>query len=69
MTRGARYYDGRQLLLSGRHIGLDARAEASAEAARLRKRGYWARIVRVSQYNYAVFSLLNERPDDPGASS
>jgi len=66
---GARYYDCRQLLLSDRCTGLDARAEAVASADRLRKRGYWARIVKVSQYNYAVYSLLNERPnEDPCAS-
>jgi hypothetical protein len=57
---GARYYDGRQLLLSGRFTGLDARSEASAEAASLRKRGYWARIVKVSRFNYTLFCLLNE---------
>ena len=57
---GARYYDGRLLLLSGRFTGLDARSGASSEAASLRKHGYWARIVKVSRFNYAVFSLLNE---------
>jgi hypothetical protein len=57
---GARYYDGRQLLLSGRFTGLDARREAADEAARLRARGCWARIVKVGQYNYTVFSLMNE---------
>jgi len=59
--RGARYYEGRELLLSGRHVGLDAREKASAEAARLRSRGYWARIVKVGLYEYMVYSLLNER--------
>jgi len=57
---GARYYDGRQLLLSGRYLGLDARVEASACAKRLRATGHWARIVKVSDFNYAVYSLLNE---------
>ena len=58
---GARYYDGRQLLLTDRHIGLDARVEAVAHAKRLRATGHWARIVKVSDFNYAVYSLLNER--------
>ena len=58
---GARYYNGRQFLLSGRCLGLDARAEASAAAKRLRATGHWARIVKVSDFNYAVYSLLNER--------
>jgi hypothetical protein len=61
---GARYYDGRQFLLSGRHTGLDAKEQASAEAARLRARGYWARIVKVCLYDYMVFSLYNEPPNE-----
>jgi hypothetical protein len=64
VSNGARYYNGRQLLLSGRHTGLDARADASAQAARLRERGCWARIVKVNQFDYKVFSLLNEKPNE-----
>lgn len=55
---GARYYNGRQLLLSGRHTGLDAREEADTHAKRLRASGHWARIVKVNRYNYTVYSLL-----------
>ena len=57
---GARYFNGRQLLLNGRCIGLDARAEAMTEAKRLRAKGHVARIVKCSTYNYAVYSLPNE---------
>jgi hypothetical protein len=59
-TRGARYYEGRQLLLSGRFTGLDAKADAAKEAARFRERGYFARVVKYGTYDYAVFTLLNE---------
>jgi len=64
MANGARYYNGRQLLLCGRHTGLHARDDAAAEADRLRKRGYWARIVKVCRYDYKVYSLLNEKPNE-----
>lgn len=57
---GARYYDGRELLLNGRFLGLQAREEAVTEAKRLRALGHWARIVKCSPYNYAVYSLWNE---------
>jgi hypothetical protein len=60
MVRGVRYYNGRQMLLSGRHIGLDAREDAVAQAKRLRASGHWARIIKVHQYDYMVYSLLNE---------
>lgn len=59
---GARYYNGREFLLNGRFLGLTAREEAKTEADRLRVKGYWARIVKCSPYNYAVYCLLNEDP-------
>lgn len=62
-TRGARYYNGRELLLSGRHIGLEAREDAQKQAKQLRAFGYWARIVKCSTYNYAVFALQNEQSE------
>lgn len=58
---GARYYNGQELLLSGRHTGLNARADASTHAKRLRKSGHWARIVKISEFDYTVYSLLNEK--------
>lgn len=57
---GARYYEGRELLLCGRHTGLDAREDAAKDAARLRASGHWARIVKFHTYNYGVYALLNE---------
>jgi len=57
---GARYFDGRQLLLNGRFTGLEARAEAMKEADRLRAKNHFARIVKCNDFNYAVFSLPNE---------
>lgn len=50
---GARLYDGRQLILHDRYVGLGARGRAADEAARLRADGYFVRV-------HKVFSLLTD---------
>ena len=59
--RGSRYFDGRLLDFWERHVGAAARTGACAQAERLRKEGYFVRIVKVGRVypDYCVYRLHN----------
>jgi hypothetical protein len=66
VVKGARYVDGRQLVLAQRHVGLDAAADAREHARQLRAKGHWARVIRFGLFDVAVYSLLNEASNEQG---
>ena len=57
MKRGERAVDGRVLVLVNTIPGLNAKAEAMAEAADRRRYGELVRVIRRHAYLYAVYAL------------
>lgn len=62
--RGARTVNGRQLLLTARYVGFGAHTDAREHARRLRVTGHWVRVITFGLYDVAVYSLLNEPPNE-----